>query len=266
MTSSSRLRLLCSSCSRSFPSTSDYLDLTLTVGVKEYKEPTMPLRAEAFKNPLFSFVYERGYRQNFVSAGFPGPDEEFRLALSWLSPPTPLPCACVVDLSCGSGLFTRRFAQTGKWGMVVGADLSGAMLQQAAEYIRADGALKAAQDRLLLVRSDVSRLPFCSGSIDAVHAGAAMHCWPSPAMAMAEINRVLRPGGRFVASTILWPAVLFGGELFKQVRKSANIETTMKFWETEELEELMELSGFTAVRSEQNNQFIMVYAQKSGVQ
>jgi ubiquinone/menaquinone biosynthesis C-methylase UbiE len=29
-----------------------------------------------------------------------------------------------------------------------------------------------------LIRCDVSRLPFASGSLDAVHAGAAMHCWP----------------------------------------------------------------------------------------
>uniref|UniRef100_A0A0E0AV92 Methyltransferase type 11 domain-containing protein n=1 Tax=Oryza glumipatula TaxID=40148 RepID=A0A0E0AV92_9ORYZ len=64
---------------------------------------------------------------------------------------------------------------------------------------------------LALVRADISRLPFVSGSIDAVHAAAAIHCWPSPACAVAEISRVLRPGGVFVASTfvadILPPAV-----------------------------------------------------------
>ena len=34
------------------------------------------------------------------------------------------------------------------------------------------------------MRADISRLPFVSGSIDAVHAGAAIHCWPSPACAV----------------------------------------------------------------------------------
>lgn len=33
---------------------------------------------------------------------------------------------------------------------------------------------------LILVRADISRLPFASSSVDAVHAGAAIHCWPSP--------------------------------------------------------------------------------------
>lgn len=37
----------------------------------------------------------------------------------------------------------------------------------------------------------------------AIHAGAAIHCWPNPQAALAEISRVLRPGGVFVASTFL---------------------------------------------------------------
>jgi len=39
-----------------------------------------------------------------------------------------------------------------------------------------------------LIRADVSRLPFASGSVDAVHAGAAMHCWPSPSNAVSDLS------------------------------------------------------------------------------
>lgn len=38
-----------------------------------------------------------------------------------------------------------------------------------------------------LVRADVSRLPFASSAVDAVHAGAALHCWPSPSNAVLII-------------------------------------------------------------------------------
>lgn len=41
---------------------------------------------------------------------------------------------------------------------------------------------------LALVRADVSRLPFQSGSVDAVHAGAALHCWPSPSNAVSDLS------------------------------------------------------------------------------
>jgi hypothetical protein len=37
---------------------------------------------------------------------------------------------------------------------------------------------------LALVRADISRLPFASCSVDAIHAGAAIHCWPSPSNAV----------------------------------------------------------------------------------
>lgn len=33
-------------------------------------------RCVSFRNPLVSFVYERGWRNSFVWANFPGPDEE----------------------------------------------------------------------------------------------------------------------------------------------------------------------------------------------
>ena len=57
--------------------------------------------------------------------------------------------------------------------------------------------------RYVLIRADVGRLPFATGSVAGLHAGAALHCWPNPAAAFAEISRVLAPGGVFVASTFL---------------------------------------------------------------
>lgn len=60
------------------------------------------------------------------------------------------------------------------------------------------------------MRADVGRLPFATGSVDAIHAGAAIHCWPNPQAAMAEISRVLKPGGVFVASTFLTPFAPLG--------------------------------------------------------
>lgn len=63
---------------------------------------------------------------------------------------------------------------------------------------------------IVAVRADIGRLPFATGSVDAIHAGAAIHCWPNPQAAMAEISRVLRPGGVLVASTFLTPFAPLG--------------------------------------------------------
>lgn len=48
----------------------------------------------------------------------------------------------------------------------------------------ASNVVKHISRNLALVRADVSRLPFASGSVDAIHAGAALHCWPSPSNAV----------------------------------------------------------------------------------
>ncbi|KAK6942210.1 Methyltransferase type 11 [Dillenia turbinata] len=107
----------------------------------------------------------------------------------------------LVDVSCGSGLFSRKFAKSRMYARIAALDFSENMLRQCYDFIKSDDTILSTN--LALVRADVSRLPFSSGSVDTVHAGAALHCWPSPSNAVAEINRILRSGGVFVGTTFL---------------------------------------------------------------
>nr|QTZ19571.1 putative methyltransferase chloroplastic-like protein [Bixa orellana] len=187
----------CKNCDKSYTSRDNFLDLTLISGLKEYTE-VRPAMTELFRSRFVSFLYERGWRQNFNRSGFPGPDEEFVMAQEYLKPTQG---GILVDVSCGSGLFSRKFAKSGTYSGVIALDYSENMLRQCHDFIKQDRSLSAAN--LALVRADVNRLPFASGSIDAVHAGAALHCWPSPSNAVAEISRILRSGGIFVGTTFL---------------------------------------------------------------
>ncbi|MBA0690210.1 hypothetical protein Goari_007902, partial [Gossypium aridum] len=197
----------CKKCNKSYSSKDAFLDLTVTAGLRNYTE-VKPVRTELFRSPLVSFLYERGWRQNFNLSGFPGADEEFRMAQEYFKPAEG---GTLVDVSCGSGLFSRKFAKSGTYSGVIALDFSENMLRQCNGFIKQDASLLARADQyfigicsnIALVRADVSRLPFSSGSIDAVHAGAALHCWPSPSNAIAEISRILRSGGVFVGSTFL---------------------------------------------------------------
>lgn len=74
----------CSKCNKSFTSKDIFLDLTVTSGTKEYSEQK-PARTELFRSPLVSFLYERGWRQNFNRSGFPGLDEEVHFWVTLLS-------------------------------------------------------------------------------------------------------------------------------------------------------------------------------------
>jgi len=164
----------------------------------------IPMR-DLFTSPQVSFAYERGWRQGFASAGFPGADEEASLVQEYFAGGV-IPTETVVDMSCATGLFTRRLAKSGLYQRVIGCDYSDSMLREARRRIEADSDLTGSgsdSTTLDLVRLDVGDIPMVSESVDALHAGAAMHCWPDLDAALSEIYRVLKPNGRFFASTFL---------------------------------------------------------------
>ena len=168
----------------------------------------VPMR-DLFTSPAVSYAYERGWRQGFARAGFPGPDEEANLAMEYFTPSmTGDSKRVLVDMSCATGLFTRRFAKSGKYSRVLGCDYSASMLEEARKRIMADPELsgprkKTTGTQLDLIRLDVGQIPMQTNSLDALHAGAAMHCWPDLPAAVKEIHRVLKPGGRYFATTFL---------------------------------------------------------------
>ncbi|KAL9181395.1 hypothetical protein ACHAXT_010200 [Thalassiosira profunda] len=159
----------------------------------------IPMR-DLFTSPSVSFAYERGWRQGFAAAGFPGADKEFELAQEYFAP---VGKSVLVDMSCATGLFTRRFAKSNVYDRVIACDYSDSMLTEARRRIRADSEIASSSTKLDLVRCDVAKIPMKTDSIDAFHAGAAMHCWPEIEKSLAEIHRVLTPGGRYFATTFL---------------------------------------------------------------
>jgi len=103
----------------------------------------------------------------------------------------------VLDLACGSGIYSRPFARALRSGRVVGLDLSRAMLRHAERL--------AAQERLgnlFFARGDAQQLPFRAARFDLVNCCGALHLFPDAARALAEISRVLRPHGCFTAAVV----------------------------------------------------------------
>ncbi|ROQ59238.1 methyltransferase family protein [Streptomyces sp. 840.1] len=94
----------------------------------------------------------------------------------------------VLDAGCGTGraLPALRSA-VGPEGTVLGADLTAAMLEAAARAGRdSDG---------LLCQADAARLPLRTHALDAVFAAGLIAHLPQPEQNLAELARVVRPGG-----------------------------------------------------------------------
>ncbi|AYL34756.1 class I SAM-dependent methyltransferase [Streptomyces sp. PDY-4] len=94
----------------------------------------------------------------------------------------------VLDAGCGTGRALPALrAAVGPSGVVLGADLTPAMLREAARAGRdRDGAL---------LLTDVAALPLRASSLDAVFAAGLIAHLPDPAGNLREIARVVRPGG-----------------------------------------------------------------------
>ncbi|XWS25272.1 hypothetical protein CRYUN_Cryun27aG0055100 [Craigia yunnanensis] len=249
--------LQCNTCKKIYFGNETYLDLVASSGSKQYDD-SMPLATEMFRTPVVSFLYERGWRQTSIFCGFPGIEKEFDMAKNYLKP---VLGGNIVDASCGSGLFSRLFAKSGLCSQVVALDYSENMLRQCYEFIEKEENFP--KEKVTLVRADISRLPFKSSSVDAVHAGAALHCWPSPSTAVAEISRVLRPGGVFVATTYILDGPFAFVPFLRTFRQNImGITGSHIFLSERELEDLCRtcgLVGFTCIR---NGLFVMISARK----
>ena len=95
-----------------------------------------------------------------------------------------------LDAACGTGRHTRRLVELGH--DVVGVDLSPGMLRVARQAVPAARFLEG----------DLRALPLGDARVDLVVCGLALAHPPSLVEPMAEIGRVLRPGGHAVLSVL----------------------------------------------------------------
>jgi ubiquinone/menaquinone biosynthesis C-methylase UbiE len=95
--------------------------------------------------------------------------------------------ARVIDLGCGSGIFTYLLSQRGF--QAAGLDISPKLLELA----------RRKYARLQFDEGDVEALPYEAGSVDGVLLSGLVHHLPDASLCAAEVARVLRPGGKFVA-------------------------------------------------------------------
>jgi demethylmenaquinone methyltransferase/2-methoxy-6-polyprenyl-1,4-benzoquinol methylase len=99
-----------------------------------------------------------------------------------------------LDLACGTGDIAFGVAAQGA--RTVGLDITHRMLQLA--RLRASGAA-AGQAAVTFMTGDMGSLPFRSGAFDLVTTGYGLRNVPDLDAAIAEIARVLRPGGRLLS-------------------------------------------------------------------
>ena len=152
----------------------------------------------------------------------------------------------VVDVACGTGIVARLAARgVGKRGNVAGVDLNDGMLDVA----RAQGA--AIDWR----QGDAEALPLADEAFDLVLCQQGLQFFPRRGAALAEMHRVLAPGGRLALSVMRpivhnagWGALADALARHAGPEAGAMMRAPFPDWDAAELRELVTSAGFHDVR------------------
>lgn len=161
----------------------------------------------------------------------------------------------VLDLCCGTGDFLVSAEKyVGDSGQLIGLDYCSPMLDVAAGKVRPG---------TQLTLGDATFLPFESQRFDAVTVGWGLRNVPDLNQTMAEVVRVLKPGGKFVCIDMSQPAGPLGpvsrwayhvmvpllGRILRQPEAYAYLpKSTEQFLSRDELKQAFELAGFSEVQ------------------
>lgn len=156
----------------------------------------------------------------------------------------------VLELACGTGLLSVRLAGSVK--MLEATDFSEEMIRQAKA--------KAHSSRLHFSVQDATNLPYAPGAFDAVVISNALHIMPEPEKALAEIRRVLKPGGLLIAPTFTAAGSL-SGRMRIRLMELSGFKVFHK-WTQEEYLDFLKANGFeTACRKTFDGGLKLTYAE-----
>lgn len=144
---------------------------------------------EPLYTPRLIAVLETLWGEGFLSPG--GPDEVARILGT-----ADIRGASVLDIGCGAGGVDVALVRVHGAGWVTGIDVEDPVLERARAVVAAAGL----SDRIGLAKVAPGPLPFPPGCFDVVFSKEAIVHIPDKTALMAEVFRVLKPGGRFLAS------------------------------------------------------------------
>jgi ubiquinone/menaquinone biosynthesis C-methylase UbiE len=185
----------CLGCGARFPVGEGMIDLVgerpLPKGFQRGMENAFIARSyERYVRPAFELLLTRGQFDR---------DSEYLVYKSLLGKPE-MP---VLDLGCGTGLFARKLCRDlGPDAEVIGLDVSKPMIEEAIALTREAGV------SVDYVRAEVPTLPFHDKSVGAVLHAGGLHFILDAESLLAEVSRVLKPKGLYVASCLSTPSLL----------------------------------------------------------
>lgn len=129
-----------------------------------------------------------------------------------------LPVTCVLDAGCGTGYGARLLRRRYRSALLVELDFSERMLRQAAVHRGPIWRWIGWSARRVTVCGDIQQLPVRPASVDLVWSNLALHWMEDLPTALAQLHRVLRPGGLLMFS-------MLGPDTLRELRVASSGDT-----------------------------------------
>ena len=153
-----------------------------------YRSVDESAKATAVRGVFDSVARKYDVMNDLMSAGLHRAWKAYTVAVANLKPGDK-----VLDIAGGTGDLARAFAKrVGDTGTVIHTDINEAMLRVGRDRLIDEGLV------LPTALCDAEALPFATGSLDLVSVAFGLRNMTHKDRALAEMNRVLRPGGRLL--------------------------------------------------------------------
>jgi ubiquinone/menaquinone biosynthesis C-methylase UbiE len=140
----------------------------------------------------------------------------------------------VLEIGFGGGSSLQRIATILNGGTISGIDFSPEMVRQAERRFRRE----IAEGRIHVQLGSVAQIPFPDLSFDRIFAVNTIYFWPDALQGVAEIYRVLKPGGRAAISI----------RSREKMEKYAVAKYGFALFSPDDVANLMQQSGFLHIR------------------
>jgi SAM-dependent methyltransferase len=187
--------------------------------------PFLTRRLQREKIFFLNYAYEEEPPLGIPLAPADEPDRACIQLYHHVATQVPLAGKNVLEVSCGHGGGAAWLARTLHPKRYTALDLNPAGIRFCRQHHPVDG--------LDFIRGDAGNLPFAAGTFDVVINVEASHCYPDFPRFLAEVARVLRPGGhllyadfRFRDRLAEWELAFAGAPL--QIQNTRNINAEVR--------------------------------------